>query len=118
MSRTSKHPSGSSPNSPQWNSSRPSPDHSPECPEVPPERPAYLLGMTKHSALTPTTPPPALLSTDDLADYLQIPKRTIEAWRATGDGPPFVRFGRRVRYPADLLTEWMHTVTIQPKESR
>ncbi len=74
--------------------------------------------MTQHSSPAPTTPPPALLSTDELAAYLHIPKRTVEAWRATGDGPPFVRFGRRVRYPADQLAEWMRSVTVQPKESR
>jgi len=50
---------------------------------------------------------PVLLNTDDLAAYLEIPARTIEGWRRTADGPPFVRLGKHVRYPQDEFIDWV-----------
>lgn len=39
----------------------------------------------------------------DLADYLGVPVRTLDRWRQSKSGPPFVMFGRAIRYPEDLL---------------
>lgn len=50
---------------------------------------------------------PRLLSTVELSDYLDVPARTLEAWRARAGGPPFVQFGRQVWYPDDALIDWM-----------
>ena len=46
-----------------------------------------------------------LLTTNDAAARLGVPKRTMEDWRLDGIGPRYVRVGRRsVRYrPDDLL---------------
>lgn len=39
---------------------------------------------------------------------------TLANWRSRKAGPPFQKFGSRVRYPADKLVEWeqanQHTV--------
>ena len=44
-----------------------------------------------------------LLDTDRAARYLAVQKKTMCNWRTRGDGPPFLRIGRSVRYsPADL----------------
>ncbi|RBM19234.1 excisionase [Prauserella sp. PE36] len=44
-----------------------------------------------------------LLTIDDLADYLGIPKNTLYQWRSKGYGPTGRRIGKHVRYrPADV----------------
>ncbi|HKY96352.1 MAG TPA: helix-turn-helix domain-containing protein [Gemmatimonadaceae bacterium] len=43
----------------------------------------------------PTT---KLLTTRELASMLGLKPRTVDTWRVTGEGPPFVRIGRVVRY--------------------
>lgn len=58
------------------------------------------------------TPPPALYTPDELSAYLGVPKKTLEFWRSTGSGPPFVRFGRSIRYPGDLLVSWMRETAV------
>ncbi len=40
-----------------------------------------------------------LLSTQDLADRLGIPSRTLCQWRRQGKGPCFLQIGRLIRYP-------------------
>jgi hypothetical protein len=35
-----------------------------------------------------------------------IKPQTLAGWRNKRKGPPFVKFGSRVLYPADLLAEW------------
>jgi predicted DNA-binding transcriptional regulator AlpA len=48
-----------------------------------------------------------LLSQREAATMLGLSPRTLERFRCTGDGPPFVKGGRRVLYrPADL-NEWI-----------
>lgn len=32
---------------------------------------------------------------------------TLNKWRVTGDGPPFMRFGRRIVYPQGPYEDWM-----------
>lgn len=39
-----------------------------------------------------------LLTVDDLARVLRVPKATIYRWRCTGDGPPGYTIGRYVRF--------------------
>lgn len=59
---------------------------------------------------------PRLLSTVELSDYLDVPARTLEAWRARAGGPPFVQFGRQVWYPDDALIDWMNERKVTPTE--
>ncbi|MGV3707374.1 MAG: helix-turn-helix transcriptional regulator [Gemmatimonas sp.] len=49
----------------------------------------------------------ALLDVVQAAHYLGLGRRTLENWRCRGDGPPFLKIGRTVRYcPADL-SKWL-----------
>ena len=57
---------------------------------------------------------PRLLSTVELSEYLDVPVRTLEAWRARAGGPPYVQFGRQVWYPDDALIDWMNELKVTP----
>lgn len=46
------------------------------------------------------------ISERDAADYLGVSVKTVQAWRAKGDGPKFAKFGRAVRYQLNELTRW------------
>jgi hypothetical protein len=49
----------------------------------------------------------ALLSTRDAALTLQHSVRTLERWRLSGEGPQFVKAGRRVLYRECDLEAWL-----------
>lgn len=49
----------------------------------------------------------ANVSTSKAADLIGVSKRTMEAWRLRGEGPPFVRISKRcVRYRIEDLEGW------------
>ena len=42
-----------------------------------------------------------------LSEHLLIPRRTIQRWRVTGDGPAFIRAGaRRILYRREAVEAW------------
>lgn len=42
-----------------------------------------------------------------LSEHLRIPRRTIQRWRVTGDGPAFIRAGaRRILYRREAVDAW------------
>jgi excisionase family DNA binding protein len=43
----------------------------------------------------------------EAADYLRSSESTLAKKRLTGEGPPFVRIGRAVRYRRSDLDAWM-----------
>ena len=48
-----------------------------------------------------------LLTVEVAAARLKISKHTLNRWRVTGEGPPFVKYGPRlVRYIDRTLEEW------------
>ena len=48
-----------------------------------------------------------LLTVEEAASRLKISKHTLNRWRVTGEGPPFVKYGPRlVRYVDRTLDEW------------
>ncbi|MGQ0534147.1 MAG: helix-turn-helix transcriptional regulator [Caulobacteraceae bacterium] len=48
-----------------------------------------------------------LLTVEEAAARLKISKHTLNRWRVTGEGPPFVKYGPRlVRYVETVLDEW------------
>ncbi len=54
------------------------------------------------------TPLPAsLLSVADVAELLQVPPRTIYAWRSKGEGPPAARIGKYVRFRRGDVENWI-----------
>ena len=48
-----------------------------------------------------------LMTTRDVADFLQINPNTLEQWRVRGRGPDFVRVGSRVRYRREDVEAWL-----------
>ncbi|WP_433622072.1 helix-turn-helix domain-containing protein [Nocardia sp. CA-120079] len=46
------------------------------------------------------------LSTDDVAERLKIPKKTLATWASAGRGPRFARMGRYRRYRLSDLLAW------------
>jgi excisionase family DNA binding protein len=55
-----------------------------------------------------TEPMEPLLTLDDLAEYLQIPKRTIYAWRYRREGPTAIRVGGHLRYRQSDVVDWLN----------
>ena len=52
--------------------------------------------------------PPPLLNEDEAARFLKLTRRTLQAWRLQGIGPPHVRISRRaVRYRVGDLVEYV-----------
>jgi hypothetical protein len=42
-----------------------------------------------------------------LSEFLKIPRRTLQRWRVTGDGPAFIRAGaRRILYRQEAVQSW------------
>jgi predicted DNA-binding transcriptional regulator AlpA len=48
-----------------------------------------------------------LLNQREAADFLRLSQRTLERFRLTGDGPPYVKAGRRVAYRREDLDRWI-----------
>lgn len=48
-----------------------------------------------------------LLSAQELADYLDVPLKTIYAWRYRGRGPRGFRVGRHVRFRWSDVQRWV-----------
>jgi predicted DNA-binding transcriptional regulator AlpA len=47
------------------------------------------------------------LSEEDLLLLTSVTPLTIESWRRRGEGPAYVRIGRRVLYPRAAVAEWL-----------
>jgi hypothetical protein len=43
----------------------------------------------------------------EAATYTTLARRTLQKYRASGDGPVFLKRGGRIIYPVDLLDKWM-----------
>lgn len=48
-----------------------------------------------------------LLTTSLVARQLDCEQKTLEAWRSRGQGPPFVRVGRLIRYRREDIEAWV-----------
>jgi hypothetical protein len=48
-----------------------------------------------------------LLSIEELSEHLDVPVRTLYAWRLTGRGPCAVHVGRQIRNFARDVQEWL-----------
>lgn len=38
-----------------------------------------------------------------------ISRITLQSWRSRGEGPPYLKIGRLVRYRRQALTDWLET---------
>jgi len=60
------------------------------------------------------TTEPAYLTEPEAARVLHIGRRTLQRWRVTGEGPPFVRAGaRRVIYSRTAIEQWAEARTYE-----
>jgi excisionase family DNA binding protein len=50
---------------------------------------------------------PALLTVKELAEYMNVPVRTVRFWRENGDGPPAFRVGKRLYFRAHDVAAWL-----------
>jgi excisionase family DNA binding protein len=50
---------------------------------------------------------PVFLTQREVAEQLRLPVRTVEDWRLTRSGPPYLKLGRHVRYDRDELLAWI-----------
>ncbi|HEY5222481.1 MAG TPA: helix-turn-helix domain-containing protein [Microbacteriaceae bacterium] len=62
---------------------------------------AHLLGMDAHVEVEP-----AFLTQGEVARLLGVPERTLEGWRLTKSGPPWLKLGRHVKYDRDDVLAW------------
>lgn len=68
---------------------------------------AAEVPATAPAAAAPAAAPPAgFIDTAEAATLLGVSVKTLEALRARGSGPPWVKVGRRVRYEHARLIEW------------
>jgi hypothetical protein len=66
----------------------------------------------------------AYLTSKELADRWRLSDQTLANWRYAGKGPPFIRVGSRVLYPAEginafekLGPQWLTEPEDQPQPS-
>jgi excisionase family DNA binding protein len=50
-----------------------------------------------------------LMTTVELAEYLEIPIATLYGWRTKREGPPAIKVGRHLRYRASDVERWLET---------
>jgi hypothetical protein len=55
----------------------------------------------------PLPPAPEILTTQQAAAFLQVSSQFLEIARVKGDGPPFSKVGRMVRYQRSTLRQWL-----------
>lgn len=50
---------------------------------------------------------PDILDTPEAATYIRLSKPTLERLRLTGEGPPYAKLGKAVRYRRADLDAWL-----------
>lgn len=48
-----------------------------------------------------------LLRPAEVAEFLAVTDKSLAHWRSRNTGPPWIRVGRQIRYPADGLHTWL-----------
>jgi excisionase family DNA binding protein len=58
--------------------------------------------------LNPKTPMPRpLWGTEEVAEYLGVPVKTLYKWRLESHGPPWLRVGKHLRYVQEDVVAWV-----------
>ena len=50
-----------------------------------------------------------LLTIDEVARYLKLPKSTLYSWHHRGEGPTPFKLGKHLRYRATEVEEWLES---------
>jgi predicted DNA-binding transcriptional regulator AlpA len=48
-----------------------------------------------------------LLKSTELAEAFGLEDNTLRIWRARGEGPPYYKIGKSVRYDEERVREWL-----------
>jgi excisionase family DNA binding protein len=59
-----------------------------------------------------------LLMEVQAAKLLSVSPRTLQNWRIAGEGPPFIRIGRAIRYRREDILRWIEAHTVSSDRSR
>lgn len=54
----------------------------------------------------------------ELAADLETTIRTLDRWELNGQGPPFMRLGKRKFYRRDAVLPWLHSLETHPKSTK
>jgi predicted DNA-binding transcriptional regulator AlpA len=61
----------------------------------------------KSASQKPPTAIAVLLTPKEAADFLKVSTSWLAKARMRGDGPPYIKFGRAVRYDEVALLQWI-----------
>lgn len=56
-----------------------------------------------------------LLTPDDVATQLGVPRQTLYSWRARKLGPPAILVGRHLRWRQSAIDEWLDAHTAESR---
>jgi hypothetical protein len=73
--------------------------------------------MTSEILAPAAGPLAAYLPDEEMAKVRRVTPRTQRAERQRGNGPPFVRDGKKIYYPLDGFRDWLKARTCQPVRS-
>jgi excisionase family DNA binding protein len=59
-----------------------------------------------------------LLSTEEVAEVLGRPARTLRQWRYRKEGPRYIKVGLTVRYKAVDVERWIEAQAQEPEAAR
>jgi hypothetical protein len=77
--------------------------------------PAQTRRPVREKTPRPLTEREPLVAAGPVALYLDQSEKTLEAWRARGFGPRFIRVGQGVRYRWSDIDAWLDLNTIEPE---
>ena len=69
--------------------------------------------MTKQPHARLESLPPLYLNVFEAAEKLRLAVSTLNKMRVRGDGPPYLKLGRRVLYNEDGLRDWAEARTMK-----
>lgn len=58
---------------------------------------------------------PQLWTPEDVSTFLQLTTTKLARMRVNGDGPPWLKFGREIRYIPRRVVEWAEQQTVGPR---
>jgi Helix-turn-helix domain len=70
--------------------------------------------MLDNEPLVEGNSPPGYCDDLKTAKRLRQERRTLRDWRRKGEGPPYVRIGRKIFYNNESLAAWLKQHEIQP----